>query len=70
MEEKIAGEEKVVRKEYRYHPEMWAYIAKVMEYAYLAGKIERPTWQDLVTFSLDCAYNYLKQHDMDRRGLK
>jgi len=44
VEEKIAEDEKIVRKEDRCHPQMWAYIAKVMEYAYLAGKIERPTW--------------------------
>lgn len=44
---------------------------KLIEYAFLNGQIDKPTWQAFILFAINCAYTFLKDYEIRvRRGLK
>jgi len=66
MEE--AAPEPVREKMFRLKPEEDARLPKMIEYAYKAGYIAKPSFQEFMLFTLNCAYTRLKDDYEARKG--
>jgi len=58
----------VKEKIFRLRPEEDARLPKMIEYAYKAGYIAKPSFQEFMLFSLNCAFTRLKDDYEVRKG--
>lgn len=58
----------VKEKMFRLKPEEDARLPKMIEYAYKAGYIAKPSFQEFMLFALNCTYTRLKDEYEARKG--
>ena len=61
-------ETKVKDKIFRLKPEEDAQLPGLIEFAYKAGYIKKPSFQEFMIFSINCAYTRLKGEYESRKG--
>ena len=67
-EEVEQGEPKIKEKLFRLKEEEDARLPGLIEFAYRAGYLKKPSFQEFMVFCINCAYSRLKDEYEHRKG--
>jgi len=68
VEEVATTEPKIKEKLFRLKEEDDAKLPELIEFAYRAGYLKKPSFQEFMVFCINCAYTRLKNEYAQRKG--